>query len=183
MTIEYAILGLLSWRPMTGYDLKKMFTGSTALYWSGNNNQIYSSLVRLHREGSVSLEIQQPAAGPARKVYSITPQGKARLKQWVLAAPEPPQLRHPFLVQLAWADQLDDHELETLLTRYEEEINTQLLLLRSQSKKSRPEYFDAALARTPREACIWEMIQENWQGFYDHEMDWVHRLRKELNLK
>ena len=40
MAIRYAILGLLSWRPFTGYDLKKMIGDSVFLYWSGNNNQI-----------------------------------------------------------------------------------------------------------------------------------------------
>ena len=41
MTIKYAILGLLSWKPFSGYDLKKIFVDSASLYWSGNNNQIY----------------------------------------------------------------------------------------------------------------------------------------------
>ena len=46
MAIEYAILGLLSWRPFSGYELRKFFSESVALYWSGNNNQVYPTLVR-----------------------------------------------------------------------------------------------------------------------------------------
>ena len=45
MSIEYAILGLLSWKPFSGYDLKKIIAESEVYYWSGNNNQIYNSLV------------------------------------------------------------------------------------------------------------------------------------------
>ncbi|RPI32756.1 MAG: DUF4180 domain-containing protein, partial [Chloroflexota bacterium] len=41
MDIKFAILGYLSWRPFSGYDLKKLFADSAAFYWSGNNNQIY----------------------------------------------------------------------------------------------------------------------------------------------
>ena len=44
MTLEYAILGLLSWKPFSGYDLKKIFSDSPIYYWSGNNNQIYRTL-------------------------------------------------------------------------------------------------------------------------------------------
>ena len=41
MSIHHAILGLLSWKPHTGYDLKKVFEDSAFMHWSGNNNQIY----------------------------------------------------------------------------------------------------------------------------------------------
>ena len=40
MTIKYAMLGFLSWRPLAGYDIKKLMVDSPVLYWSGNNNQI-----------------------------------------------------------------------------------------------------------------------------------------------
>ena len=69
MSIKHAILGFLSWSPLTGYDLKKRFMGSTTLYWSGNNNQIYRSLVDLHQNGFVTKEVQQQEKLPARKIY------------------------------------------------------------------------------------------------------------------
>src|SRR5512137_1002919 len=113
MSIEHAILGLLSWRPLTGYDIKQMFEGSAALYWSGNNNQIYTTLVKLHARGLVSQEVELRADSPSRKIYQITASGRAELKGWLLSAPEPPQLKNTFLLQLAWADQLSPAELET----------------------------------------------------------------------
>jgi DNA-binding PadR family transcriptional regulator len=50
MDIRYAILGFLSWQECTGYDLKKLVTSSPAFHWSGNNNQIYTTLVNMHKE-------------------------------------------------------------------------------------------------------------------------------------
>ena len=47
VTIDYTILGMLSWKPMTGYDMKRMMQDSPVMYWSGNNNQIYKALVQL----------------------------------------------------------------------------------------------------------------------------------------
>ena len=133
MAIRYALLGLLSWRPATGYDLKKMIAESSFLYWSGNNNQIYTTLVELHHEGLVSNEVQQQEHYPARKVYTITEKGQAELRQWVQAAPELPQLRSSFLIQLAWADQLAPGELDTLLAKYEYEVQMQVLMLQEKS--------------------------------------------------
>jgi len=188
MSIEYAILGLLSSRPLTGYDIKKMFEGSSVLYWSGNNNQIYTTLVKLHQNELVTREIETQEDRPARKIYSITAKGQEELKKWLLSEPEPPQLKNSFLVQLAWADQLSPDELFGLLEKYEAEMQMQLSMLlvqaqqgnRSTSKTPRDAYVNAALARTPREAVLWEMIQENWISFYQNELNWVRKLRKQL---
>ena len=188
MTIEYAILGLLSWRPLTGYDIKKMFAGSTALYWSGNNNQIYTTLIKLYKNELVSRRIEQQEDSPPRKIYSITAKGKTELKEWLRSEPEAPQLKNTFLIQLAWADQLSTDELDALLGKYEDEMQTQLSMLQVQVRQNnispsgtpRDAYINAAFARTPREAVLWGMIQENWVSFYQNEVRWVRKLRKQL---
>ncbi len=175
MTIQYAILGLLSWRPFSGYDLKKVFADSTVIYWSGNNNQIYTALVQLHTEGLVTQEIQVQESLPARKIYNLTEKGRAALKQWVLSTPELPELRNTFLIQLTWADLLDDAELDALLARYEEEVRVQLLM---QQEKARRQ--EAPPARTEREAYLWEMISQNVLSVYENELSWVRRVREGL---
>jgi PadR family transcriptional regulator AphA len=188
MSIENAILGLLSTKPLSGYDIKKMFEGSTALYWSGNNNQIYTSLVKLHKEGLVSSEVQYQESKPSRKLYTLTEKGLAKLRQWVVSDPELPQLRHNFLIQLAWADRLSFDELDDLLKKYEDETQAQVLMLRAQARQNnitpsgqlRDAYVNVALARTPREAYLWEMIQKNWIAFYENETNWVCQLREGL---
>jgi PadR family transcriptional regulator AphA len=191
MTIEYAILGLLSSRPLAGYDLKKMFEGSAVLYWSGNNNQIYTALVKLHEKELISREIELQEDRPPRKIYTITVQGQAELKKWLLSEPEPPQLKNSFLVQLAWADQLSTAELDALLGKYEAEMQLQLSMLQVQEQQKnisssgipRDAYINISLARTPREALLWSMIQENWISFYANELNWVRKLRKQLGEK
>jgi DNA-binding PadR family transcriptional regulator len=188
MSIEYAILGLLNLRPLTGYDIKKMFAGSAVIYWSGNNNQIYTTLVKLHKNELVTLEVELHADSPSRKIYSITAKGQAELKKWLLSEPEPPQLKNSFLIQLAWADQLSPDELDTLLGKYESEMQMQVSMLRTQERQRnispsgtpRDAYINITLARTLREAKLWSMIQENWISFYENELNWVHKLRQQL---
>ena len=188
MSIEYAILGLLSSRPLTGYDIKKMFAGSAVLYWSGNNNQIYTTLVKLHEKEWISREIELQADRPPRKIYTITAKGQVELKKWLLSEPELPQLKHSFLIQLAWADQLSPEELDALLGKYEAEMQMQFSMLQVQARQKnisssgapRDAYLNAALARTPREGLLWGMIQENWISFYQNELNWVRKLRQQL---
>lgn len=172
MSIRSAILGLLSWKPMSGYDLKKIIAGSPSLYWSGNNNQIYTTLVQLHRQGLVEYAVQVQDSLPAKKIYTITPAGQAALREWTLSSPEPPELRSPFLVQLGWADQLSPPELDDLLARYEAEIQALLLTQREVIRRA------AAPNRTPREAYLWQKIAENILATYEHELDWVRETRQ-----
>jgi PadR family transcriptional regulator AphA len=178
MSIKYAILGFLSWEPLTGYDLKKRFAESEVLYWSGNNNQIYRALVELHQDGWVTQAIHDQPSGPSRKVYTITGRGLAELRAWVMTVPEPPQLRSPFLVQLAWADQLGAGELDDLLAAYEDEVRVKLLMLREQAQRA-PDAPD----RTPREVFLWRAITAHVSDFYERELEWVLGLRGDLSTR
>ncbi|HMD90376.1 MAG TPA: PadR family transcriptional regulator [Anaerolineaceae bacterium] len=182
MSIEFAILGILSWKPLSGYDLKKMVEGSTALYWSGNNNEIYRTLVSLHDRGLVTREILPQQNYPARKIYTITTKGQVELKKWVLSKPTLPQRKHTLLIQVAWADQAAPDELDTLLQEYEDEVYTETLLITAQrqSKAGRLAYLDVSQARTKREAYLWSMIQENETTYYQNELSWVRKLRQGL---
>ena len=175
MSIKYAILGFLSWSSLTGYDLKKLFEESAAFHWSGNNNQIYKALVELHDEGLVTLEIQQQTDHPPRKIYTITEGGQEALRQWVLSPPELPQVRKPFLAQLAWADQLSGAELDGLLAQYEEEIHIELLMFRENKQRNK-----VSPQRTPREAYLWDMVMDNWITFYENELNWIRTVRTGL---
>jgi len=185
MSIEHAILGLLSLNSLSGYDIKKMFEGSAALYWSGNNNQIYTALIKLHKLGWVSRETQVQDTSPTRKIYSITEKGVEELRRWVFTNPEIPQVRNSFLIQLAWADLLTGEELDNLLEKYEGELRTQLAMLNFQKQYSnvspsgisRDAYINVLAARTSREKFLWTMILDNWLTYYQSELNWVSKLR------
>ena len=127
MSIRYAILGYLElalaqWLRPEEADrrIRRLSIGRNyylhhMLLTSGNNSQIYTTLVELHREGLVTRETQPQEHYPARKVYTITEAGLADLRSWLAATPELPQLRNTFLTQLAWADCLGPNELDDLL--------------------------------------------------------------------
>lgn len=172
MSIQYAILGLLSWQPYSGYDLKKVFAESSAFYWSGNNNQIYKTLVQLHEDDLVTQSVHYQESLPARKIYTITEKGRAALKQWLLSTPELPELRNTFLIRLACADMLTNTELEGLLERYEEEVRVHLLMQQEQARR------DGSMpSRNPREAYLWEMVGRNIVSTYENELNWVRDVR------
>ncbi|HEY9061389.1 MAG TPA: DUF4180 domain-containing protein [Pseudobacteroides sp.] len=175
MSIKYAILGLLSWKPFSGYDMKKVFEESSTMYWSGNNNQIYKSLLQLTDEGLVTNQVQHQESSPSKKLYSITKEGLAELKEWVLSSPEIPELKNTFLVQLSWAYQLNDEELNHIITNYENNIKMQLVLQQEKIRRG-----INSPKRNQRETIIWDIINENVTAFYKNEVTWIQNIRKEL---
>lgn len=178
MDIQFTILGLLSWKSLSGYDIKKMFSESDVFYWSGNNNQIYNNLSAMHKAGLISKEVRHQESLPSKKIYSITDIGREKMRSWLLSDPELPEFHNHFLLQLAWADMLSAGQLDDLLARYVEEVSVQLRMRQLQVN-------DPALTpkRTPREIFLWGMIQEHVVAMYQHELEWVHQVREGLHEK
>lgn len=173
MELRSAILGLLSWKPSSGYDLKRVISDSDILYWSGNNNQIYKSLLELQKEGLVTHQVQLQESLPAKKIYSITEKGLSELYLSLLAAPEVPELHKGFLIQLAWAEILSDEEILVLLEKYEDEIANRLRMYQARAAHpgNRPD-------RSEREKYLWKRIAENLISAYQTELDWVRQTQQ-----
>ncbi|MBE2201286.1 MAG: PadR family transcriptional regulator [Anaerolinea sp.] len=117
MSLKHAILGFLSFRPATGYDLKKAFDRSVSHFWPANQSQIYRTLAGLTEEGYVTQEIIEREERLDAKIYHITQNGRDELHRW-LSTPLPPQpFREPFLIQVYFGGYLSDEELIALLAR------------------------------------------------------------------
>jgi PadR family transcriptional regulator, regulatory protein AphA len=175
MSVRHAILGYLSWRPLTGYDLKKLFADSQLMHWSGNSNQIYTALVQLHRDGLVTAETEQQDSRPPRKTYSLTASGREALRSWVLSRPELPELHSTFLVQIAWADQLDASELDDLVGQYESALQVQIAMCREKIRRG-----TQSPDRTAREQYLWRMAHDGRLRAWKAELAWARDLRTGL---
>ncbi len=120
MSLQHAILGFLSLKPLSGYGLKKAFDRSVRHFWPANQSQIYRELADLHDRGLVSQEVIERENRLNKKLYHLTDQGKSELHNW-LSTPLPPEdTRDPFLIQLYFGGGLSDQELVGLL---DQEIN------------------------------------------------------------
>lgn len=176
MTIDYALLGMLSWKPLSGYDMKRMMQDSPIMYWSGNNNQIYRSLVKLLNQGYVTNKLQYQDGAPDKKIYYLTDSGRAALMEWVFGAePEIPEFKKTFLIQLSWAGNLPVSRIAELLSQYEAVIRGQLSRHKNQQKEQK--YFPN---RTPTEQCLWEGIYDNVRMSLETELAWISDLREKL---
>ena len=117
MSLKHAILGFLSFTPLSGYDLKKAFDNSVRHFWPANQSQIYRTLAQLEEEGFVTKEVIEREERLDLKLYHISEAGRVEIHCW-LSTPLPEQdSREPFLIQVYFGGRLPDEDLLPLLRR------------------------------------------------------------------
>ena len=104
MTTRYAILGLLSIEPMSGYDIRRASTDALSHFWHESYGQIYPALAALEGEGLVRLLPAAKSDKRSRKVYALTAQGRRALATWRKQAPVERPFRNEMLLKLFTAD-------------------------------------------------------------------------------
>lgn len=116
----YVVLGLVSIRPVTGYDLAAYAERSISNFFPLTRSHIYSELDRLGRLGLLdATEVTQENA-PTKRVYEITPAGTEELRQWLAdAVIKEERSRSLFLVRIFFGDRSSPDQLAALLDDFE----------------------------------------------------------------
>ncbi|MCB0101342.1 MAG: PadR family transcriptional regulator [Anaerolineales bacterium] len=117
MSLDYAILGFLNYRPYSGYDLKKFFDTSVRHFWPADQSQIYKTLARMSEKGWVKIKVIPQEARPDRKEYSITKTGRDELRKWLTTPLPPEENRSADMIQVFFAAQLSDEEILGMFER------------------------------------------------------------------
>ncbi|MCG5218281.1 PadR family transcriptional regulator [Streptosporangium sp. KLBMP 9127] len=113
MALRYALLGLLTERPASGYDLAKAFEGDLGRYaWQAGHNRIYPELARLVDEGLIE-RAEEGARG--RRVHTITAAGFAELRAWLLQPLVSGAVRNEGVLRLFLLSALDPDDARKLL--------------------------------------------------------------------
>jgi DNA-binding PadR family transcriptional regulator len=74
-TLSLAVLGLISQRPLTGYDLRKVFATTPMGHFSSSPGAIYPALKRLEEAGWIRGRAGQGRTGRERVAYEATARG------------------------------------------------------------------------------------------------------------
>jgi DNA-binding PadR family transcriptional regulator len=96
------ILGMLGWRPMSGYEVKSIVDQSTRFFWAASYGQIYPELRRLSRAGLIEGK-SSPQGGRKRNVYRLTAAGRKELEAWLRVEPQVYEVRDEGLLKLFFA--------------------------------------------------------------------------------
>jgi PadR family transcriptional regulator AphA len=129
---RYAILGLLSLKPMSGYELKKMIEQSTHHFWHEHFPQIYPMLKQLEAENLTISHVEHNEGRPERHIYTLTEHGWDALRQWLALPPVLQIERNELLLKLFFGDQTTRDVSVTHIQQFREELLFQIAIMEQQ---------------------------------------------------
>lgn len=121
------LLGLLMSEPRHGYELYQEFSQDLGRVWDLGLSKLYAQLKQLEEAGLVEAEMEPQPSHPARKVYHLTPEGRAVFLEWVRQPT--PYLRHirvEFLARLYFFRRLALDDLDQLVARQQAVCQSQV---------------------------------------------------------
>lgn len=114
-TTTEALLGLLSLKPMSGYEIRQMVNSSIGNFWAESYGQIYPSLRKMVADGLADCRQEQERGRLPKKIYTLTERGRARLCEW-LRMPVMKQVpRNELLLKTFFAAEGDVRDLRAKL--------------------------------------------------------------------
>lgn len=189
--LEFALLGFLNYRSMTGYELKQNMDGSTSHFWTAKLSQIYTTLKSLEEKGWVHSRVQVQTERPDKRVYTITSEGKDSLQKW-LTEPlmEVTPHKNTLLLKLFFAAQADKKTILTLLQLQKTLHQRQAELYRTKSR----ELIQSIVQRSPKlekDGIFWETTRRFGELYEEMYARWLEetiitleeKLQVEISIK
>jgi PadR family transcriptional regulator AphA len=170
-----ALLGLVARKPMSGYDLAKVFDSTLANVWSAKHSQIYPELASMHEDGLLEM---REAGSRRRKEYAITDRGREELAHWLTETlPTAGIVRNDALLRSFFLGYLSLEDAQEFLRRERERHAHQLEVYRADMASGGPGAEDGWTGGIPLEAGIrYERMMVDWAEW---ALDEVARLDRE----
>jgi DNA-binding PadR family transcriptional regulator len=133
MSLPHALLGLINYRPTTGYELKATFDKSIHFFWNATLPQIYRTLTQMEKRGWLTMTVKHQNGKPSQKIYHITNTGREEFKRWLTEPLELPETRNAMLIKIFFGNHMKPSQFAAhlqawreahanLLERYEKEV-------------------------------------------------------------
>ncbi|KMK76525.1 PadR family transcriptional regulator [Alkalihalobacillus pseudalcaliphilus] len=116
MSLRYALLGIISKKPITGYDVVRIFKQQMIYFWNSTHSQIYTELHKMENDNLIEHELVIQGTSPNKKVYSLTDSGKKDLIRWAIEEPlKTTKIKDEFLIKATIFPILTVNEINKLL--------------------------------------------------------------------
>jgi DNA-binding PadR family transcriptional regulator len=103
-TTSFAMLGMLAIRPWSTYELAKHLDRSLRPLWPRARSHLFKEPKKLVHHGLAEASEESVGRRP-RTVYTITPEGRQALREWLARPGEGPSLEFEQLLKVFFADQ------------------------------------------------------------------------------
>ena len=165
MALSHTILATLGDKALSGYDLWKEFAECTTHYWKASQQQVYRELSKLETQAAIAVEVVPQDGRPDKKLYSITPEGKEMLIQWIAEPSEPTAIREEVLVKVLAANLVAPEIIITELKRRQQIHSQNLAACKEMEQKFLARESELSL----RDKCMYLTLRRGIR----YEAEWV----------
>jgi PadR family transcriptional regulator AphA len=178
MSLSHAILGLLSCKEMTGYDLKYYFDASIKHFWPAHLSQIYRELKNMESKGWVDSHIEPQETRPDRRVYRITDEGQEEFLAWMNKTPESfvSFARDETALRMFFASRVDKDEMIFQMKIFLKEKKKTLVFLDDIAESIKQSSFES-------EKPFWLLTLRKGYKLAEAEIAWAEECIRELELR
>ncbi len=180
MSLEYAILGVLQYKPVSGYDIKKILDTSINHFWSADQSQIYRTLNKMEKDEQINMELVIQSDKPNSKVYHITEKGKEEFLNWLNSPMTMVEHRIPWLMQFFFAAQLSDEAIISILEQVSEQIKKRIDVNASNNLRDAKSY---KIAFTERDLFFMELTHDYGLMIHRSILQWVEKTILQIQKK
>jgi DNA-binding PadR family transcriptional regulator len=148
-------LGILTRGSATGYEIKKLFQEDGYQHFvEASFGSIYPALGRLTEEGLVSVRAEAQTKRPDRKVYSITPAGRAAFLGALMKPLPEDRHRSPFVFAMLFSHLLPQERVSAMIDSYIAQTEGKLAQIKNGEPRSCGEAFVSGLGKVIYEASL-----------------------------
>jgi DNA-binding PadR family transcriptional regulator len=127
MNVRTICLAILYDGEATGYEIRKLSVeGEFSYFIDASYGSIYPALARLETDKLVTSRVELQDGKPAKKIYSITPEGRSVFIQSLFEKLGEDEFRSEFLLFLRFATELPQSLVEQRLSERLTEVDAKL---------------------------------------------------------
>lgn len=170
MSLSHALLGLISYKPSTGYELRTTFSGSVQFFWNATLPQIYRTLNQMESQGLLTVKVEPQDGKPNRKIYSITDEGRNELMRWLASKPEIAPERNPLLLKVFFGRMANPEALKNIIAGCQEYHRKLIKQYETETVNVIQHYAEAC--SSPDDAAFWKLTLDFGQRYSNIVVEW-----------
>ena len=173
--IQHFLLGILTNRPLYGYQIKKICDAHFTQMRPLNYGSIYPNLKRLMVKGLVTQTVDHQDNRPNRKVYTITPKGRQEFQRWLQQPTvRPPVIQDEFTLKFLFSHAMPHQKVLELIDRQMKLVRTWQADMQKKGHEAAPDYASSAYAG---------MMGELFHEVQDACLRWLARCQERIAAK
>jgi PadR family transcriptional regulator AphA len=172
--VAHSLLGILTLRAMSGYDIRKFVKEHIGYFWKESYGQIYPMLKQMAAQGLVEARTERNSGKPDRQVYSLTRAGHVEFHAWLSQPPAAPSTRNELLLKLFFGQRSKSEDAIRHVTEFRRS-HERLLQQYSQVEK----WLKREHANHPG-LPYWLMTLDYGRGYSRMAVDWTEATLRTL---